>query len=200
MMKSITMRYLLLSSGVISLFLFSPGAVLAGEKNVSMLASTCFGCHGIKGATQGPATPSIAGLTDEYLNLSMQDYKSDKRKSTVMNRIAKGYTDDEIKKISKYFSSQTFVSVKQSADTSLVAKGKELQKQYCDSCHEKDGALADGIGVLAGQPIPYLKYTIDDFQSGDREMERRKKQKMDQLVKDAGVDGFNAIIQYYGSR
>ena len=168
--------------------------------SAAMLAGACAACHGPGGISAGPATPSIAGMTSEYLEISMQDYKSDARKSTVMNRIAKGYTDEEIKMLADYFAGLEYASVKQEADSAMASKGDELQQTYCNSCHEGSGTKADGIGILAGQAIPYLSYTIADFQSGDRPMERRKKQKMDQLVRDAGEDGFHAIVQYYGSQ
>ena len=185
--------------GVLTASLLFGGAAFAGGPSAEMLAGACAACHGPGGISAGPATPSIAGMTEEYLEFSMQDYKSDTRKSTVMNRIAKGYSDEEIKLIAKYYAGLKYASVNQEAETSMVAKGDDLQKTYCDSCHENNGAKADGIGILAGQAMPYLDYTIADFQSGDRPMDRRKKQKMDQLVRDAGEDGFHAIIQYYGS-
>lgn len=179
--------------------IFCSGSVLAGA-NASMLAGNCAGCHGPNGVSNGPAIPSIAGMTEEYLVLSMQDYKKGIRASTVMTRIAKGYSDDEIAIMAKHFSSKKYASLKQSTDASVIAKGKELQQTYCSSCHEKNGELADGIGILAGQAMPYLSYTVDDFLSGTRPMERRKKQKMDQLIKEAGEEGLHAIIQYYGSK
>jgi len=194
-MKIKKVNYLLLISTLIC-----GGSVLASGTSASMLAGNCAGCHGPNGVSNGPAIPTIAGMTEEYLNLSMQDYKAGTRASTVMTRIAKGYSDDEIKAMAKHFAAKKYVSLKQTTDKSLVAKGDELQQTYCRSCHEKNGAAADGIGVLAGQAMPYLDYTVTDFLSGTRPMERRKKQKMDQLVKEAGKEGFHAIIQYYGSK
>lgn len=69
-----------------------------------MLAYTCVGCHGNKGESKG-AIPSIDGLSAEQMVQAMQDYRSDKRPGTVMNRIAKGYSDEEIKAMSDYFAS-----------------------------------------------------------------------------------------------
>jgi len=179
--------------------LFFCATAQAGEASASMLSDTCSGCHGPNGVTNGPAIPTIAGMTEEYLVLSMQDYRDDKRKGTVMNRIAKGYTDTEITAMARYFSEQEYASLTQSPDASMVARGDELQQRYCNSCHEKSGVKADGIGVLAGQAMPYLSWTIADFMTGDRPMERRKQQKMDQLAADAGDEGFHAVVQYYSS-
>ncbi len=70
----------------------------------TMLANTCAGCHGTNGISQGPLTPSIAGLPKSYLSESMHDFASGKRASTVMQRIAKGYTEADIQALSEYFS------------------------------------------------------------------------------------------------
>jgi cytochrome c553 len=37
------------------------------------------------------------------LETTLADFKSGKRPGTVMNRLAKGYTDDEIKALAAYF-------------------------------------------------------------------------------------------------
>jgi len=198
-MRSMKKQFLLLFTGLIGLMFFGSSVSAAGA-SAAMLSNNCAGCHGVNGVTNGPATPSIAGMTEEYLTLSMQDYKSGVRKSTVMDRIAKGYSDDEIKAMAKHFAGLKYGGVKQKFNKKKAKKGKALAKRYCNSCHEKEGRLADGIGVLAGQPMPYLDYTIADFLSGDRPMEKRKKQKMDQLIKDAGEKGFHSVVQFYGSQ
>ena len=69
----------------------------------TMLSNTCAGCHGSNGISHGE-TPSIAGLSKEFISISMHDFASGKRHSTVMQRIAKGYSDADIKAISEYFS------------------------------------------------------------------------------------------------
>ena len=69
----------------------------------TMLSNTCAGCHGTNGISNGE-TPSIAGLSKEFISISMRDFASGKRHSTVMQRIAKGYSDADIKAMSEYFS------------------------------------------------------------------------------------------------
>jgi sulfide dehydrogenase cytochrome subunit len=70
-----------------------------------VLANTCFSCHGTEGNSQG-AMPTIAGKSPEYIVQSLRDFRSDKKRVTVMNRIAKGFTDDEIEALGRYFSEQ----------------------------------------------------------------------------------------------
>ena len=68
----------------------------------AMLSITCAGCHGTDGKSTG-AIPSIGGKSAEYIEKAMLEYRDDKRPSTVMQRHAKGYSDEEIKLIAKYF-------------------------------------------------------------------------------------------------
>ena len=69
-----------------------------------MLANTCAGCHGPNGTSLGPTTPSIAGISKEYFIQTMNDFKSGDRPSTIMMRISKGYSDEDIALMADYFS------------------------------------------------------------------------------------------------
>ena len=80
------------------------GTSLAADYRSAMLANPCAGCHGTDGASPG-SIPSIKGLPSKHLASTMKDYKSGKRQGTVMNRIARGYTDEEIELMAKHFSS-----------------------------------------------------------------------------------------------
>lgn len=78
------------------------GAVQAGASG-AMLGNTCAGCHGTHGVSAG-AAPSLKGLPADYIKQAMHDFKSDKRPATIMNRIAKGYSDADIDAMAAYFS------------------------------------------------------------------------------------------------
>ena len=68
-----------------------------------LLASTCMSCHGAGGKSKG-AIPSIAGLDKAYIVKSLQDFKSGARPASVMQRHAKGYTDEEFALMADYLS------------------------------------------------------------------------------------------------
>ena len=63
---------------------------------ISMLANNCQGCHGTDGASVGPASPTIAGLSKDYFVEVMEGFASGDVKATIMDRIAKGYNKKEI--------------------------------------------------------------------------------------------------------
>lgn len=76
--------------------------VLAGGASGQAIGFTCAGCHGTDGDSQGVA-PSLRGQEAEYLRTALMEFKSGKRQATIMDRIAKGYTDEEIEAVAKYF-------------------------------------------------------------------------------------------------
>lgn len=74
--------------------------VAAQNANPQLLTISCAGCHGPGG--HSPATiPSIYGRTSESIAETLRAFRDGNRPATVMNRIAKGYSDDEIKALSQ---------------------------------------------------------------------------------------------------
>lgn len=69
------------------------------------LAANCANCHGTDGRSAS-AVPSLAGQKKEYLIEVMRAYRDGKRSATVMQQLAKGYTDAQIELIADYFSSR----------------------------------------------------------------------------------------------
>ena len=188
-----------------------------------MLSNTCLGCHGPGGVSHGPATPTISGMSELYIIGAMLAYKYDNdedkideiieadpdfedveffaRTSTVMNRIAKGYTEAEIKQISKHFAELPFESANQEANAGQAKSGAKLHEAHCEKCHEDGGSSAeDDAGVLAGQWIPYLQYTMADFASGDREMPKKMKKQMEEAHEAAGDEAMRDLIQFYANQ
>lgn len=77
--------------------------VIAGEPSGRAIAATCAGCHGPDGYSVG-TVPPLAGQSKGHIEQQLKDFKSGKRPSTIMGRIAKGYDDKEIDAVAHYFS------------------------------------------------------------------------------------------------
>lgn len=177
------------------------GPVLAETPSAAMLGNTCAGCHGTNGNSHGPATPTIAGVSSEYFIEAMKGYKSGERPATIMDRIAKGYSDEEIKLMAGFFAKQTMARPPQKVDATLAKKGMKLHEKYCEKCHEDGGrSTEDDAGMLAGQWMPYLHYTMSDFLDGKREMSKKMQKKVEELQAKGGDDSIDALIQFYGSQ
>ena len=52
------------------------------------------------------AIPALAGKSAAYITQRMLEFKADAREGTVMNRIAKGYDDDEIAAIAQHLGNE----------------------------------------------------------------------------------------------
>ncbi len=175
--------------------------VAAETPSAMMLSYTCAGCHGTNGSSVGPASPTIAGISRDYFIETMKAYKSKQRPSTIMARIASGYTDREFELMADFFSKQKIVRFDQAYDNNKANRGRKLHKKYCHKCHEEGGGYAeDDAGILAGQWAPFLQYTLTDFISGSRPMGPKKKQQLDKLIRQQGDDGVEQLIQFYASQ
>ena len=169
--------------------------------SASMLANTCAGCHGTDGVSQGPAAPTIAGLSKDYFVEVMQGFASGEIASTIMGRMAKGYTEEEINQIADFYVAKPFVKAVQEFDAGMVDKGAKLHDKYCEKCHAEGGQSAeDDAGVLAGQWTPYTNYQLADFQAGHREPPKKMKKQLEKMLEKEGSAGIDALLNYYASQ
>lgn len=76
-------------------------SVLADDYKINSLSFPCLGCHG---TMNNSSIPNISGLDQDYIYSALVDYKLEERDHYIMQIIAKGYKDDELKIIAKYFS------------------------------------------------------------------------------------------------
>lgn len=68
----------------------------------SIIATTCYTCHGTRGVSPG-AIPSINDISPDRMVRTLKEFKEGTRASTVMGRHASGYTDDEIADVAQFF-------------------------------------------------------------------------------------------------
>ncbi len=194
----------LLSTSLITLLglgLHSP--LLTADSNnlaTSMLVDTCITCHGPAGSSQGPAIPNIAGTAHDTFMATMQHYQTGERHGTIMNRIAKGYSNDELEVMAKYFSSQPVVRATQEIDAEKAEVGAALHKEYCEECHVNGGFKdEDGANVLAGQWLPYLQFNLADFHAKKRDMPAKMRKHMEKMVAEHGEASLEQLAHYYAS-
>jgi cytochrome c553 len=68
-------------------------------------AAACSGCHPASTRVASPV-PRLAGLDRTVIVKAMQDFRSGQRPATVMDRISKGFTDEEIQAIAAWYATQ----------------------------------------------------------------------------------------------
>lgn len=178
--------------------------------DASSIAENCAGCHGKDGASTETDVPIIGGYSAKYIADSLDNYRNKARPcpqvkyrsgphkgdSSDMCAIAGKLADADVQAVAAYFAGKPFVRARQSADAAKAALGKQIQEAHCKKCHEDGGSSADDdAGILAGQWMPYIRHTFDEFGSGQRPLPKKMKPKFDELTKDE-VD---ALINYFGS-
>ncbi len=99
------MRQILVTATVafIATVVCARGPAQAEMPSGAVLANTCFSCHGPDGRSAGDM-PTIAGKSENFIIEKLKAFKSDSLDATIMNRIAKGFSDEEIAALAKFFS------------------------------------------------------------------------------------------------
>lgn len=69
-------------------------------------SQTCVACHGNDGIGILPEYPNLAGQHADYIEVSLKAYRSGQRKNPVMGGMAGVLTDNDIKELAAYYSSQ----------------------------------------------------------------------------------------------
>ena len=90
--------------GGLALVLLGP-AWEVGAADAPAGAMSCSGCHPA-GRGVDASVPRLVGRDPTDIVTAMQGFKSGQRPSTVMDRIAKGFSDDEVKAIAAWYGAQ----------------------------------------------------------------------------------------------
>ncbi len=176
------------------------GALVAkAGPSPEMLAQTCAACHGPMGSSVS-IIPTIAGADPEYFVETMQAFKNGDRKATVMDRVAKGYSDQEITAMADYFAARKPIAMQQDFSSTRANEGAKLHKQYCEKCHEQGGRDTEASALLAGQSMLYLKYSMEDFKAGHREVPKKMKTQVRKMLEQHGEGAIESVINFYGSQ
>jgi sulfide dehydrogenase cytochrome subunit len=83
----------------------SIAAVVVASAEPPAGAAACSGCHPSSTRVTSPV-PRLAGRDAAAIVKAMQDFRSGTRAGTVMDRIAKGFTDEEIQAIAAWYATQ----------------------------------------------------------------------------------------------
>ena len=76
----------------------------SGAAVLPPLVAVCAGCHRPSGSDQ--TLPRLAGRNASDIVAAMDAFRNGSRPATVMDRIAKGFTDDEIAAIAAWYAAQ----------------------------------------------------------------------------------------------
>jgi cytochrome c553 len=97
------MRRIVAAAAIGLLSIAAAGAVASAEPPAG--AAACTGCHPASTRVSSPV-PRLSGLDQAAIVRALQDFRSGARTGTVMDRIAKGFTDAEIQAIAAWYAAQ----------------------------------------------------------------------------------------------
>lgn len=93
-------------AGTIALLALGAGTAWAqSPPNGLALSLNCSTCHGLDGKGATTVTP-LKGMPAEAILASMKQFKAGERPATIMTRIAKGFSDEEIQAIAQFLATQ----------------------------------------------------------------------------------------------
>jgi sulfide dehydrogenase cytochrome subunit len=166
-----------------------------------ILASGCTGCHGPDGVSTGEALPSIAGLDKLYLARVMVQFKNEERPSTIMGRIAKGFTDSELRTMAKHFGGLPWQGGQSGAGTPDLAEARQIHEKVCAECHEQGGRHQDrDTPRIAGQGPDYLFLSLQQYRNPEGKAKLPQPDKMLDALKPLSDSQLLGLSHYYASQ
>ncbi|MDB5963813.1 MAG: cytochrome c, class [Polaromonas sp.] len=145
-------------------------------KGEASFTAVCASCHGADGNSAIPGNPKLSQQHPEYLVKQLQEFKSGKRKSPVMQAFASALSDDDMKNISFWAASKK-AKPGFAKDKELVTLGERIyrggiadrQVAACAGCHSPNGAgIPAQYPRLSGQHADYVAAQLTNFRDGVR--------------------------------
>jgi cytochrome subunit of sulfide dehydrogenase len=173
-------------------------AQMSQAGDISGLARACDSCHGVNGVSVGPNMPSIGGLSEPYLKNLLLQWKTGERYAATMDRHVKGYSDDELAALAKYYAKLPWVPVVQKADTKVLAQGKDASER-CETCHGVTGGEPDDedTPMLNGQWAQYMELELLKYRTEAVKMPHKKMRNNAKKLDEADVAN---TAKYYAAQ
>jgi cytochrome c553 len=138
--------------------------------------AVCAACHGADGNSGTPANPKLAQQHPEYIVKQLEEFKSGKRVSPVMQGFAAQLTEADMKNVAAFVGGKK-AKAGFAKDKELVALGERIyrggiadrQVAACAGCHSPNGAgVPAQFPRLSGQHADYTASQLVAFRDGAR--------------------------------
>jgi cytochrome c553 len=177
-----------------------------------LLARRCNHCHGEEGFSSVPAFPNLAGEDRLSFWKQMQDFRSGKRTSPVMQGIAEGFSARDSADLAAYYAMLPTASDAQDnrafpqamQDRSRTSMAIRLivfgdgQRGIppCQSCHGPV-SYVQGAPPLATQNGNYLEQQLENFSNGNRANDINVR--MRSIARQLTGEEKTALSEFYGA-
>ena len=138
--------------------------------------AVCAACHGAGGNSGTPANPRLSQQHPTYIVKQLQEFKSGKRPSPVMQGFAAQLTEQDMVNIGAYLGTQK-AKPGFAKDRELVSLGEKIYRgglqdrnlPACSGCHSPNGAgVPAQYPRLSGQHADYTASQLVAFREGVR--------------------------------
>lgn len=145
-------------------------------KGAATFGQVCVACHAADGNATIAANPKLAGQHPEYLVKQLQEFKSGKRDNAVMKGMAAGLSDEDMRNIAYWVTTQK-PTLGKAKDKDLVVLGEKIyrggianrQVAACAGCHSPNGSgIPAQYPRIAGQNTEYTVAQLKAFRDGVR--------------------------------
>jgi cytochrome c553 len=152
-------------------------AILAGLAALPVRAQSldarlpaCLACHGENGTSQLPDTPSLGAQPAFYTMVQLLMFRDRMRVVEPMNEMAKGLTDDDLRKAGEIISQlPPPAPVADTPDPARMDRAGALAMQHrCNFCHQSNYQGQDNVPRLAGQHEDYLLKALRGYKDNSR--------------------------------
>jgi cytochrome c553 len=177
-----------------------------------LLARRCNHCHGQEGFSSDSALPNLAGEDPLSFWKQMQDFRSGKRTSPVMQGVAEGFTARDSADLAAYYAMLPTASDPQderafpqtmrdpssaSMAIRLIVFGDGRRGiPPCQSCHGPV-SYVKGAPPLARQNGDYVQQQLEHFSNGERTNDINVQ--MRSVARQLTTEEKTALSEYYGA-
>jgi cytochrome c553 len=143
---------------------------LAWAESIAERLAPCYACHGDKGQSFNPDTPSLGAQPSAYILIQLYLFREKLRRVELMNEAVKGFTDDDLRAFADTLAKLPPPPAADGpTDPARMDRGRTLVHQHrCNVCHTPDLAGRDNIPRIAGQREDFLVKTMREYKTNIR--------------------------------
>ncbi|WP_161600821.1 c-type cytochrome [Teichococcus oryzae] len=163
----------------------------------------CGACHGERGISEMPSTPSLAGQQREFITLQLVLFREGLRDVPAMQAPVEGLTDEQLEDLGAYFASLPHAPPpdRGQRDKAAFDSGAALAERLrCGVCHLPSLAGQNQVPHIAGQREDYLAGTLKAYRDSTRHGTDTQMNAVVQGLSDAQIDQIaHYVSQHEGS-
>jgi cytochrome c553 len=130
----------------------------------------CLACHGETGQSENFEVPSLGAQPPNFMLIQLDLFRQRQRRVKVMNEMAKGLSDDDLRQYSEFISKLPAPNLPAEApEPARMEAGHILAEQNrCGFCHNPDFSGHNQTPRIASQREDYLILALREYKSGER--------------------------------